>query len=125
MGERSNADPAHALIEADRRPVLLQYFENHLGWFAAPTVPDAAAIMTVTSDGAPHHWLLTDDSWGGLGEDGRVVQGGRRRIWDEIEAAWNEWLRLGEPERDRFSVAVGADGAHLRLDGPEQRGWPM
>ncbi|GAA3739959.1 ATP-grasp peptide maturase system methyltransferase [Salinactinospora qingdaonensis] len=84
------------------------------GWFAALTVPDAAAMITVDSHGATRHWLLTDDSWGYLTENGHVTQGGPRRIWDEIEAARDEWQRLGEPARAEFHVTLTRDGTcHL------------
>lgn len=82
-------------------------------WFAALTVPDAEPVMTVHTDGATRHWLFTLDSWGYLTSDRRVVQGGRRRLWDEIEAARDEWQQLGCPDRNRFQVAVDREGARL------------
>lgn len=49
----------------------------------------------------------------------RAVQGGPRRIWDEIESLFEEWCRLGCPNRERFGLTVRVDGTHtLWLDGP-------
>jgi protein-L-isoaspartate O-methyltransferase len=59
---------------------------------------------------ARYHW--GDEPW-------RVVQGGPRRLWDEIERAHAAWVELGSPERERFGLTVEPDGEqHVWLDDP-------
>jgi hypothetical protein len=49
----------------------------------------------------------------------QVVQGGPRRLWDEIEGRYEEWCRVGGPDRTRFGLTVSPDGGHtLWLDDP-------
>jgi protein-L-isoaspartate O-methyltransferase len=69
---------------------------------------------------------LGDMSWVRF-EDATVVQGGPRRLWDEIEALYDQWCRLGAPNRERFGLTVTPDGRHeLWLDDPESRHrWPL
>ncbi len=53
-----------------------------------------------------------------------IEQGGPRSIWDEVEEALREWSALGEPDPDRFGLAVGADGEQrVWLDSPDARSW--
>jgi protein-L-isoaspartate O-methyltransferase len=69
---------------------------------------------------------LGDLSW--VRFDGAtVVQGGPRRLWDEIETLYGEWCRLGAPNRERFGLTVTPDGRHeLWLDDPDsQHRWPL
>ena len=91
-------------------------------WFAALVVPDAVSLGTIHDDGPPRHWLLTEDSWCYLTPDGRVVQGGRRHLWDEIEAAHSTWEQLGQPARHQCQVIIDPDGARLTYQGRE---WPI
>ncbi|MGH3624932.1 MAG: ATP-grasp peptide maturase system methyltransferase [Sciscionella sp.] len=75
-------------------------------------------------EGAPtmRTWLLgRDGSWAyqTLENDELVaVQGGSRRLWDEIETAHREWTRLGRPDRGRFGLTVGPHGHTVWLDEP-------
>lgn len=45
-----------------------------------------------------------------------VKQRGPRNLWQELEAAFLAWLRLGEPEAERFGLSVDAEGQHVWLD---------
>ena len=57
-----------------------------------------------------YHWR--DEPW-------RVVQGGPRRLWDEIERAHGSWVDLGSPDRERFGLTVTPHGdQHVWLDDP-------
>jgi protein-L-isoaspartate O-methyltransferase len=57
-----------------------------------------------------YHWR--DEPW-------RVVQGGPRRLWDEVERAHGSWVDLGSPDRERFGLTVTPDGdQHVWLDDP-------
>ena len=35
-----------------------------------------------------------------------VVQAGRQRLWDNVEAAYQLWQHLGQPHPDRFGVVA-------------------
>ncbi|RFS86287.1 hypothetical protein D0T12_06685 [Actinomadura spongiicola] len=72
-------------------------------------------------------WLLDAAgpgcSWASVdhvpGEDAFVVeQAGGRRLWDEVEAAYFQWLRWGRPALTRFGLTVTSDGQRVWLDEP-------
>ncbi len=77
-------------------------------------------------DGRRAVWFygLTDRSWAVVVfRDGRtrakVYQAGPRRLWDEVEGAYEWWDRHGRPGPERFGLTVGADGrAAVWLDRP-------
>ncbi len=74
-------------------------------------------------------WLLErgDDSWAsvdyvpGAGEF-VVQQHGPRRLWDEVEAAYRRWTRLGRPDVGRFGMTVTPEGQRVWLDSPGASG---
>ncbi|MBZ4320609.1 hypothetical protein [Streptomyces huiliensis] len=47
-----------------------------------------------------------------------VWQGGPRRLWDEVEAAYDWWVTLGAPAPDRFGLTVDGAGGRVWLDEP-------
>lgn len=49
-----------------------------------------------------------------------VEQCGDRHLWDEVEAAYLQWLSWGRPPRERFGLTVTRDGARLWLDTPDR-----
>jgi hypothetical protein len=72
-------------------------------------------------------WLygLSDRSWAAvLFHDGQpvstVYQGGPRKLWDEVEAAYRWWEAEGRPGIDRFGLTVSQQGQRIWLDTPEQ-----
>lgn len=65
---------------------------------------DSWARVTVT-DGADRH---------------PVVQTGTRRLWDEVEDAYDWWITAGKPGPDRYGVTVSPEGQDIWLDTPEQ-----
>ncbi|MER5780229.1 methyltransferase domain-containing protein [Streptomyces mobaraensis] len=73
--------------------------------------------------GARPVWLLSlnDRSWACvLFRDGRdrftAYQYGRRRLWDEVEAAHAWWAEQGRPGFRRFGLMVDKAGQHVWLD---------
>lgn len=48
-----------------------------------------------------------------------VCQKGRRRLWDEFEAAYRWWVEAGKPGRRRFGMTVTPEGQRLWLDAPD------
>ncbi len=54
-----------------------------------------------------------DRSWCTLDLEGdEVVEGGPRRLWDEVEERFDAWCGLGAPNRERLGLTVVADGGH-------------
>lgn len=49
----------------------------------------------------------------------RVRQRGPRRLWDEIEAAYQWWTAAGRPATRRFGLTAGPDGERVWLDSPD------
>lgn len=91
------------------------------GWTIGLRVPACRGLIDRT---AGEGWLLDDTtaSWAAVdlepGPDGyRVRQGGPRRLWDEVEAAWRWWDGAGRPGYEEFEVIVGPDGQQVRLGG--------
>jgi protein-L-isoaspartate O-methyltransferase len=78
------------------------------------------------SGGDEVDWRLTagDGSWATViaeaeGGDYVVSHAGPRRLWDEYEAAAQEWVSLGRPRWDRFGVTVlSGDEQFVWLDSP-------
>ena len=93
-------------------------------FFAGLALPGAVAL--------PRSAELTllvhpDGSWA-RHDAGRqeVTQGGPRRLWDEAETAYTEWIALGQPHRSRFGITVDPTGQHLWLDTPDgPNRWPL
>lgn len=97
-------------------------FEFYAGLFLPET--------TASADGDDTVWLADPDgSWvRHVGRRGRyrVTQGGPRKLWDVVEAAYAEWHAVGEPARDRFGVTVEPDKQELWLDQPDSpHRWPL
>jgi protein-L-isoaspartate O-methyltransferase len=72
-------------------------------------------------------WLygISDRSWAAaVLHDGRhtstVYQGGPRRLWDALEAAYRWWAGAGKPGVDRFGLTVTSEGESAWLDTPGQ-----
>jgi protein-L-isoaspartate(D-aspartate) O-methyltransferase len=48
-----------------------------------------------------------------MGDDSttrHVVQGGNRRLWDELEASYELWLSVNRPTRQNFSITITPEG---------------
>lgn len=73
-------------------------------------------------------YSLTDRSWACAqfrdGKPTRVWQSGPRRLWDQVESAYNWWVAQGRPEITRFGLTVTPDGQRAWLDEP-QNAWPV
>jgi hypothetical protein len=41
-------------------------------------------------------------------------------VWDEVEFAYQWWVRKGRPSHDRFGISVGPTGQSVWLDEPSQ-----
>ena len=47
-----------------------------------------------------------------------VRQHGKRNLWDEVEAAFFQWVEWGCPGRNRFGITITPTGQHIWLDSP-------
>lgn len=91
-------------------------------------VPDCAyTIASGGADGTDVVWLygLTDQSWAAVFYcvDGcsefEVYQSGPRRLWHEVEAAFDWWERIGRPDHAEFGLTVTPDAHQIWLHTPE------
>lgn len=105
---------------------VLVSHRSRFEFYAGLVLPEA--VTSIDGDGSV--WLVDPDgSWSrhtqGHGRY-QVWQGGPRPLWDLIEAAYDEWQRLGGPPRDRFGITVGPDRQELWLDHPDSdHRWPL
>lgn len=89
---------------------------------AAFMVPDCKTGCDRNDEGyIVRVWLLAADSWASVDvASGVVRQLGRRRLWDEVEAAYRWWVEVGSPELTRFGVTVTGVRQWVWLDDPGQ-----
>lgn len=83
------------------------------GWtaLAGLLMPDVARLDISREDGAVQWLVHPDGSWAYYqGTDRQVEQGGPRRLWNEVEAAYDRWQQLDQPTRERFGLTVLPDG---------------
>ncbi len=93
-------------------------------------VPRCVRVVAEPENGRQPVWLysLTDRSSAcALFKDQQptqVWQSGRRRLWDEVEAACTWWTMNGQPAHERFGLTVTAEGQSAWLDYPHNA-WPL
>ncbi len=88
-------------------------------------VPDCTHVPDRPQGGRRPVWFygLTDRSWAVVvfrdgGGRATVHQCGRRRLWDEVESAFQWWQEQGRPGFERFGLTVTADRQTPWLDEP-------
>jgi protein-L-isoaspartate O-methyltransferase len=76
---------------------------------------------------APYVWLASTqcDGWARLHADGRVEQGGGRRLVDEARTAWQWWAAQGRPAVSDFGLTVDRSAGRqtVWLHGPQHAVW--
>lgn len=96
-------------------------------FFAGLVLPGVVAVQAPDEEGT--YLLHGDGSWAcHYTWHGRfaVDQGGPRRLWDDLEAGYACWKRLGKPLRSRFGITVSPGGQILWLDCPDSEyRWPL
>jgi hypothetical protein len=75
-------------------------------------LPDVTVTFVDADDGSDDFtfWALAGPSWARVDvadkDHHRVWQYGPRRLWDEIEAAYQWWHEAGRPKTERFGLTV-------------------
>ncbi|MGH3885300.1 MAG: ATP-grasp peptide maturase system methyltransferase [Pseudonocardiaceae bacterium] len=100
--------------------------DNPFEFFAALTVPGSGwnHLTFTPSNGDPTEtWLAQEDgSWvchtTTADASHTIRQGGPARLWDQVEAVYQQWHQIGRPTRDRFGLTVDNDRHTMWLDCP-------
>ena len=90
-------------------------------FFASLLLPDVSRMGFTPIDNEPQEWLLAcDGSWAYCTPSGLTSQVGNRALWDELDAAVDQWHQLDQPARQRFGLTITTKTGHqLWLDKPE------
>ncbi|MFC0439563.1 methyltransferase domain-containing protein [Kutzneria buriramensis] len=91
-------------------------------FFAGLALPHVLAW----SGGHGETWLAhADGSWACYARHS-VREGGPRQLWAIAEGAYERWLALDTPPRERFGLTVGPDCQEFWLDDPDSTiRWPL
>lgn len=84
--------------------------------------------VTASRDGQSTALVHPDGSWmrhRQAGDEFEVAEGGPRRLWEIVETAYDDWLDLGQPGRDRFGLSLDGNEQVIWLDSPDGRTWPL
>lgn len=92
-------------------------------------VPGLLRLARVNDDGSLSLLLSQaanpDGAWAACdsaeASEHQVIQYGERRLWDETEAAYREWVSQGSPGPERYLLTVTPEGQDLRLRNPVRR----
>lgn len=80
---------------------------------AALRLPGVRRIGLLPCGKPEQMWLVSaDGSWACL-EGPDVRQGGPRRLWNQLEAVYQDWSECGRPARDEIGLTVTDNGDHL------------
>ncbi|WP_328333007.1 methyltransferase domain-containing protein [Kribbella sp. NBC_00382] len=88
------------------------YRDNEARFWLDLTNPDVRAM---TVDGVSVVFS-SEGSWARLAED-MVVQGGPSSVWDDVEAAHDDWLAAGRPSREQYRMRITDAGQGVFLAG--------
>ncbi|GAA3927872.1 methyltransferase domain-containing protein [Actinomadura viridis] len=77
---------------------------------AERAIPDGRFAL-VLADTAGTSWARCEHRPGKA--EHLVLQGGRRRLWDEVADAYLRWVGWGSPGRSRFGLTIGPEGQEV------------
>lgn len=84
------------------------WFDSDFSFLRSAALPGVRFLAKLDTGAAV--FTHPDGSWASV-SDSVVVQSGPRQLWNLVEYAYETWLNLGRPQRDRFQLTV---------DGPRQ-----
>ncbi|ADJ48513.1 protein-L-isoaspartate(D-aspartate) O-methyltransferase [Amycolatopsis mediterranei S699] len=115
-------------------PTVLRERGRVFAFFAQLAMPGTESGHVKVTDG-PVYFCLTDPhtgAWarveatpGNPAADRQVTQGGDRRLWDELEAAHELWLQLGQPRREDFTISVTPDAEQVVAHPKTDKRWSL
>lgn len=126
----SASSGARAEGEQSRTSLSAFPWDSLIPWFLAQSAypsPVGFGLREITETGPQWTSLTTSDgSWAHIriapASDGtrEVRQGGPLRLWDALEAAYQDWTDVGRPDWQRFGLTVQPGGMHtVWLDRPD------
>jgi protein-L-isoaspartate O-methyltransferase len=86
------------------------------GWVTGQRVEDSGAILLMSHYDSGS-WATVTPRKGGEYD---VRHEGPRRLWEEMDAAYQWWLDAGRPDHTRFGLTVTKAGQDVWLDSPDQ-----
>lgn len=118
---------AHLGEDGDTRDAVLPDTppgDDAFAMIAALRLPGVQRVILVPDDGPEQTWLVHGDgSWARrTAGSPAVVQGGPRRLWDELEEIHADWEQAGRPAREAYGLTVTADREHLLWHGTPAEG---
>ncbi|MDH6132223.1 hypothetical protein P3T37_001608 [Kitasatospora sp. MAA4] len=131
-GQRQPSEPFDVDDTFDYRPAVAGpgEFDTHPAQFALGLRLPGLRTMDVWADHARFGTGRTEiwDSisyahcrWADPDGNHAVAQSGPRRLWDEVEAAFEWWVKNDRPGPERFGLTVTTDGTHRAwLDDPAE-----
>ncbi|WP_284742810.1 methyltransferase domain-containing protein [Amycolatopsis sp. RTGN1] len=115
-------------------PGVLRECGRVFAFFAQLAMPGTKSGHVKVEDG-PMYFCLTDPrtgAWarvdtaaGDPAADRPVTQGGDRRLWDELEAAHEQWLQLQQPRPEDFTILITPDGKQLVAHPAADKRWSL
>ncbi|MBV9024812.1 MAG: protein-L-isoaspartate O-methyltransferase [Streptomycetaceae bacterium] len=125
---RGDQDPEDERpVARDLRPLRE---DLHLRFALRVALPDVRITTGIDEDGI-NAWLHDGvSSWCALSAQGSgrtiAYQGGPRRLADELEQAWDQWLTYGQPELWDYGMTVEPDRQFMWCRDPaEGPRWPI
>ncbi|MGW6455625.1 methyltransferase domain-containing protein [Streptomyces sp. NPDC055078] len=113
-----------------RRDLTALHDDWHLRFALRVALPDVRITVAADADGL-NAWLHDGtSSWAALSAlpDGTTLayQGGPRRLADDLETAWDAWLRAGSPELYDYGLTVEPDRQYAwARDAENGPRWPL
>jgi len=123
QGDKRSTELAHEVITDESNPFEFFAALRTGGYDWMSFTPDAGGPIQTWIAHSNGSWVChTADSAGNL----HVRQGGKNRLWEDIESAYQEWNQLGQPERSRFGLTATPTEQYVWLDDPDRpHRWPI
>lgn len=106
--------PVEVMRRGDVLMAMAAWVPNCRARYSQPLPETGNLSAMYLSDARTGSWARLLAEPGGEGPH-RVVQGGERRLMDEVKAAYERWVREGSPGTDEWLITVGKDGQRMEL----------